>query len=148
MADPDNCTVQPHPFSLIYAGMRTCAGNSWTLMLLGHCWTRLCTVVCFATCSESESGIMTHWGHEDTLALISIWGDASVQALLDSSYHNQAVFQEISRRLEEGSINSRQYGNSILSSPTVYKLVSMPTIPTIQCNQCLPNTCGYNTCCV
>ena len=43
----------------------------------------------------------TRWTHGQILALIGVWGEEEVQCLLDSSYRNKAVFQEISTRLKE-----------------------------------------------
>ena len=41
---------------------------------------------------------MSHWTHDKTIVLIAVWGEEVVQELLDSSYRNKAVYQEIASR--------------------------------------------------
>ncbi|KAG7488466.1 hypothetical protein MATL_G00033010 [Megalops atlanticus] len=40
------------------------------------------------------------WGTHETRCLISIWAEESVQRKLEDSYHNRAIYEEISKKME------------------------------------------------
>ena len=44
---------------------------------------------------------MATWSKEETLQLIEIWGDDSVQAQLEGVHRNQDVFTKIAREMSE-----------------------------------------------
>ena len=43
---------------------------------------------------------MAVWNEEETLKLIEIWGEDSIQAMLEGSKRNKDVFNKISRKME------------------------------------------------
>ena len=43
---------------------------------------------------------MAVWSEEETLKLIEIWGEDSIQAMLEGSKRNKDVFNKISRKME------------------------------------------------
>ena len=43
---------------------------------------------------------MAVWNEEETLKLIEIWGEDSIQAMLEGSKRNKNIFNKISRKME------------------------------------------------
>ncbi|KAM9321800.1 uncharacterized protein KZ484_021867 isoform 2-T2 [Pholidichthys leucotaenia] len=56
---------------------------------------------------EANNGLMmvpTHshgWSHGETKCLLAMWSDQSVQAKLDKSYHNRAIYEEMAKVMGE-----------------------------------------------
>ena len=68
---------------------------------------------------------MASWSSNEVLALLSIWGEESVQTQLDGAVRNKEVFVKISRKLSElGFANDwKQRRIKVKNLKTSYKTV-------------------------
>lgn len=52
------------------------------------------------------------WSYNEVAALIAIWGDEDIQEQLDGAARNKAIFETISKKLQESGYN-REIGSSV-----------------------------------